>query len=750
MKSKFVTRVAAGVLTFAMVATTVAGGCLPTCAATKDTAKKIITVSTQKQLNAALKNNNVKRIIIKTKKAVKFKISSVSNSKKLTINAPKATVVNGGNFKKVLIKDAKKYTELGKANAITVSDPNTLTMIVPEGVTTKSVILAGDEGKVKLSGKGTLDSLTVNNDLELTVAKNVTVDKLKVESDASLKINGTVNEIDVEISEIEVNISGTTTTTPKLIVNGEDTTITSDVKVDVKANTDVELKLNEGAKGSTVEAAEGVTPTIDNQTGAEVKVSETASGSESADTKKDTSTSESTSGGSSSGSSSTPVQPTVINPIPASVAAITSLSELPSTLSEKKDYVLTANATVSTSVTIPTGAAVYIPKNVTLTVAENGTVTNYGSLITSTSTYSTAKTASLKSKRARLMAATVSTSEAGKVAIADENASIQSEKNGVLKFTDFTDLESQSMTGVIVTPGMELWVGSEKYIADQSAKITVTSGRAGWYLNGDNKLCLCIFGEVKVNEATEVYSYIVKGTYGAAATLTLASWDCYTGDNFVTVEPSGTLKVGTETIIGTAEEALFKVNVSSGDENDNRKCLTLWGKNAGHILVTFQNPEVISDNWVTITKNDTNDLYELTKEFTNNESKWTVASGVDKEAWSKASRVIERMGTSGGSGNWWLYLKFNNNIDLDAITSGKIKISIDGQEFSVNSNTASYENYNAEDNSEEYRVIFVSLENYPAGIGKAGSHTVSVTSYTDSNNKTYTAYSGTYEVPSES
>ena len=111
MKNRFVTRVAAGALTFAMVATTVVGGYSDVYAATKTgTVKKVVTVSTQKKLNAALKKDHVKRVIIKTKKAADFKISSVSYYKKnLTVNAPKSTVVNYGDFKKVYVKDAKKY-----------------------------------------------------------------------------------------------------------------------------------------------------------------------------------------------------------------------------------------------------------------------------------------------------------------------------------------------------------------------------------------------------------------------------------------------------------------------------------------------------------------------------------------------------------------------------------------------------------------------------------------------------------------
>ena len=383
------------------------------------------------------------------------------------------------------------------------------------------------------------------------------------------------------------------------------------------------------------------------------------------DNKKDESTSTSSgssSGGSSSGSSSgntpTPAPAAAINPVPDGAVQITDLNGLEA----NKTYVLTQNATAESNSAIPAGTSVYIPANVTLTIPSGVQIKNEGSLITSTSSYaSTASVsgrASLRSTRARIMGQTAAA--AGKINIADEsNTGISGEKKSVLKFTSFTDLESQSQTGVIVVPSMELWIGTEKYIADSSAKMTVKKGSAGWFINGDGKLCLCILDQsnVQVNQATEVYSYIVKGTCDAAATLTLTSWECYTDNNFVAVEPSGTLAVGEETIIGPADEATFKVNVPSDGENENKKCLRLCGKNADRVKVGFSHPDVIDDQWVTITKDNTNNLYELDSTFTEYENKWTIDEGVNRDSWIKMPCVVKSMGTFTNKNNeFYLYL----------------------------------------------------------------------------------------------
>lgn len=102
MRKKFVTRVVTGALALAMVCTTLLANPVNASAAiTRD-----VIVSNQKQLNRALKLDEVKNITIKTNKAVTLKIGNlVLGDKTLSVNAPKSKIDSKADFKKIMIKD---------------------------------------------------------------------------------------------------------------------------------------------------------------------------------------------------------------------------------------------------------------------------------------------------------------------------------------------------------------------------------------------------------------------------------------------------------------------------------------------------------------------------------------------------------------------------------------------------------------------------------------------------------------------
>jgi len=144
MNKKFVAKIAATAMAFALAATSVVGDCSMASAAVRT-----VTVSTQKQLNRALKNNKVKSIVIKTDKPVKFTIGATSYAKKsLTVNAPEATVNNRGDFKKITVQDGKKFTDHGEGNQITISDPNSLKFVAGKNAEVASVTVTSKEGKI--------------------------------------------------------------------------------------------------------------------------------------------------------------------------------------------------------------------------------------------------------------------------------------------------------------------------------------------------------------------------------------------------------------------------------------------------------------------------------------------------------------------------------------------------------------------------------------------------------------------------
>ena len=64
-------------------------------------ASKSVTVTTQKELNAALKNKKVSTITIKTSKKETFALKKGTYQVNLVVDATNAKVVNKGNFKKI-------------------------------------------------------------------------------------------------------------------------------------------------------------------------------------------------------------------------------------------------------------------------------------------------------------------------------------------------------------------------------------------------------------------------------------------------------------------------------------------------------------------------------------------------------------------------------------------------------------------------------------------------------------------------
>lgn len=85
--------------------------------------KLSITATTQEELDAALIAKNVSSILIKTDETADLKVNKGSYSKVvLTIEAPKATISNYGQFKKIIINKAKKFYERATGNSIYVND----------------------------------------------------------------------------------------------------------------------------------------------------------------------------------------------------------------------------------------------------------------------------------------------------------------------------------------------------------------------------------------------------------------------------------------------------------------------------------------------------------------------------------------------------------------------------------------------------------------------------------------------------
>lgn len=363
------TRLIAGLMAVAFIASTVVTQ--PSVASAA--AKKTVTVKTQKQLDAALKDKKVTDIVIKTSKNVALKIKDGDYGKKtLTVTSPKATINNYGDFKKISVNDGKSFTDRGEGNNILVKDKNSLKLVTgKQSSDTKITVSTSAKGgkinivnngsidAIKINGKSTvtvggnskdaptitnnatgakivasmdativldkkatlsvkegvtLESLTVNANANITVAKGASVGEVVVAgnaSDVALNVNGTVASVTVD-TKADVAVSGSTTQTVAITNNAEGATIKAEVKTNVTLNADAKINLDKGAEGSSVTAGnENVKPDVTNNTSEEVKVTDsngkdtTVESGKSETTTPDTKPSDNnTSGGDGGGSSS--------------------------------------------------------------------------------------------------------------------------------------------------------------------------------------------------------------------------------------------------------------------------------------------------------------------------------------------------------------------------------------------------------------------------------------------------------------
>lgn len=366
MKTQKFKRVLAGFLAGAMVVTSVAF----TEPVNSYAAAKTVTVHTQKELNAALKNlkTSKKTIVIKTAKAKTFTIKKASYKKAtLKVNAAKAKIVNKATFASVQIADAQSVTEKGNANTITDKDKNVKLVIAKDAQ--KTIVVANKQD-------GTLN----------------------------LVANGNLKAVKVKAAQ-KVVLTGSSTAIPTITVEKEGAEITSSIPVNVSLNANAVVTLNKGAEASSVKVGNtSVVATVQNNTDAKIVIKDAegketvveagqsvktntstdpskdndTNNSDNSSTKPDDSTSGgtttpggSTSGGSTSGGTETPSTPETKGDV------VTTLDELNKKLEESKksETALTITYKSDAEENIEIQEDTY--NNVTLVIdAPNATITN--------------------------------------------------------------------------------------------------------------------------------------------------------------------------------------------------------------------------------------------------------------------------------------------------------------------------------------------------------------------------------------
>lgn len=213
-------------------------------------------VSDSKHLNTALKRNAYNTITLQSddKTDIMIPLGSYTNTD-LFVDAPNADITNLGKFKTITINRiaSDTWNEVAQGNTIVFNAP-TGHIVIPAGANLSELRLAAPSDNLKV-------------DIEGNVAK-VVVDS---ESKIDLNVKGTVSQLDVN-KKSEVNIKGSSEKIIPVKASEESkgSSISSGVKVDVTAASDLQVDLAKGAEGSTVK-------TDDSSAMVEVKNNTTAS-----------------------------------------------------------------------------------------------------------------------------------------------------------------------------------------------------------------------------------------------------------------------------------------------------------------------------------------------------------------------------------------------------------------------------------------------------------------------------------------
>ena len=173
MKRKNVMQFLSGLMIAAMVATSAV--VIPENVEAATTA----TVTTQAQLDKALKSNVKKTVVIKTTKKQTLSVKAGTYSKiTLKVDAPKVTLTNKGKFAKIQVVDAETVTDKKSGNSYSISDKK-LTLSVAKGVKASAVTYSGVNGTLTIKGEGAVKAFKISKAYG-SVIKNSTKKKLVV------------------------------------------------------------------------------------------------------------------------------------------------------------------------------------------------------------------------------------------------------------------------------------------------------------------------------------------------------------------------------------------------------------------------------------------------------------------------------------------------------------------------------------------------------------------------------------------
>ena len=216
-------------------------------------------VTNQEELNHALLNKTVKKIIIKTDNKVALTIPQGDYKLvELIVDAPEADIINDGIFKNITIKRiaSDTWTERAKGNVL-ILDASAGHVVIPDTAYISEIRITNVNSSFKLDVYGSVDKIAIDSPTKIDI-----------------KIAGTVGTVDVNSrATISVDGSSSAPIIIKVAEGADGTTLNSNVKVDVTSASDTEINLSKGAEGSVVQTTnEKKSVEVTNNTSAKIEI----------------------------------------------------------------------------------------------------------------------------------------------------------------------------------------------------------------------------------------------------------------------------------------------------------------------------------------------------------------------------------------------------------------------------------------------------------------------------------------------
>ena len=199
--------------------------------------KKKITVTTQKELDEALKSGKYTTIVIKTDENIKITLKKkyASSKVKITVNAPNCDLVSNGTFKSISVTNANSVTDKAAGNSYTIKDRD-LTFNISEKAKVDEIKVVSKTGNVSLINDGTVKRVDVESEAKVDIEQNGKIKRVYVNSETEITVTGD--------SDKAMNVT--------FKKGAEGATLTTDIPVNVNSYAQVNLELSETAKDSKV------------------------------------------------------------------------------------------------------------------------------------------------------------------------------------------------------------------------------------------------------------------------------------------------------------------------------------------------------------------------------------------------------------------------------------------------------------------------------------------------------------------